>query len=217
MRERVQRVALYARVSTTDKGQDIGLQLHDLREYCKVRDWQVWKEYIDDGISGMKDTRPQYQDLMREARRRRCDAIIIWRLDRLGRSLPHLVTTLQELQDLGVAFVSLKESLDFTTAAGRLMAHILASFAAFERDLLSERVKAGMENAKRKGKKVGRPPPLSPQDLEQIYSLHRQGLSCCEIAKQLDLSKSAVHKTVSNHGNGEAEITGTSEGQRECP
>ena len=181
-RERIQRVALYARVSTTDKGQDIGLQLHDLRQYCKVRDWQVCKEYIDDGISGTKDMRPQYQDLMRDARRRRCDAIIVWRLDRFGRSLPHLVTTLQELQDLGVAFVSLKESLDFSTASGRLMAHILASFAAFERDLLSERVKAGMENAKRKGKRVGRP-SLSPQDIERILGLHRQGQSCREIAK----------------------------------
>jgi DNA invertase Pin-like site-specific DNA recombinase len=148
---------------------------------------------------------------LRDARRRRCDAIIVWRLDRFGRSLPHLVTTLQELQDLGVAFVSLKESLDFSTASGRLMAHILASFAAFERDLLSERVKAGMDNAKRKGKKVGRP-SLSPQDLEQIYGLRRLGLSCREISRRLDLSKSVVHKTVSNHGNGEAEITGTSEG-----
>jgi DNA invertase Pin-like site-specific DNA recombinase len=181
-----------------------------------VREWQVWKEYIDDGISGVKDTRPQYQDLMREARRRRCDAIIVWRLDRFGRSLPHLVSTLQELQDLGVAFVSLKESLDFTTAAGRLMAHILASFAAFERDLLSERVKSGMENAKRKGKKVGRP-PLSPQDLERILDLNSQGLSCREISRRLDLSKSVVHKTVSNHGSGEAEITSTSEGYRGCP
>jgi putative DNA-invertase from lambdoid prophage Rac len=130
---------------------------------------------------------------MREARRRRCDAIIVWRLDRFGRSLPHLVTTLQELQDLGVAFVSLKESLDFITASGRLMAHILASVAAFERDLLSERVKAGMENAKMKGKKVGRP-SLSHQELEQIYDLHRQGLSCREISRRLDLSKPVVHK-----------------------
>jgi putative DNA-invertase from lambdoid prophage Rac len=131
----------------------------------------------------------------------KANAIIVWRLDRFGRSLPHLVSTLQELQDLGVAFVSLKESLDFTTAAGRLMAHILASFAAFERDLLSERVKAGMENAKRKGKKVGRP-PLSPQDIEQIYGFHRQGLSCREISRRLDLSKSVVHK---------------SQGYKECP
>jgi DNA invertase Pin-like site-specific DNA recombinase len=149
------RVALYARVSTTD--QHTENQLTELRRYVAARGWAITREYVDDGISGAKERRPALDELLRDARRRRFDAIACWRLDRLGRNLKHLISLLDEFQALSVAFVSLSEGIDATTPAGKLQMHILGAIAEFERARIAERVRAGLERARRHGKRLGRP------------------------------------------------------------
>ena len=121
------KIALYARVSTADKGQDPEMQLRELREYCERRGWIVATEHVDVGVSGAKDSRPQLNKLMADAKQRRFDAILVWKLDRFGRSLKHLVSALGEFEALGIAFVSLRDSFDLTTPAGRLMFNMVAS------------------------------------------------------------------------------------------
>ena len=190
------RVGLYARVSTLDKGQDVDLQLRDLREYAGARGWEVFREYVDEGQSGAKDRRPALDELLTDARRRKIDVVAVWRLDRLGRSLKHLIGLLDELHALGVGFISLGESLDFTTPAGRLMFHLLGAFAQFERDIIRERVKAGMANAKAKGKPIGRRPKIALGDLRTAVGLRGRGESIRGIAGVLGVSKSAVHKAL---------------------
>ena len=148
------RAAIYARVSTLD--QEPENQLAELRQYVTARDWTA-VEYVDRGVSGAKERRPALDRLIRDARRRRFDVLVCWRLDRLGRSLKHLVTLLDELAALGVAFVSLGEGIDCTTPAGRLQLHILAALAEFERARIAERVTAGLARARRQGKTLGRP------------------------------------------------------------
>ena len=190
------KAALYARVSTLDKGQHVELQLRDLREYARARGWEIVREYVDEGISGAKDRRPALDDLMADARRRRVDIVAVWRLDRLGRSLRHLIGILDELHALGVGFVSIGESLDLTTPAGRLMFHLLGAFAQFEREIIRERVRAGMANAKAKGKAIGRRPKIALGDLRTAVELKGQGESIRGIAAELGVSKSAVHKAL---------------------
>src|ERR1700689_4094268 len=146
------RVAIYARVSTIGHGQDAGMQVQDLREFCNVRGFQLVDCYIDEGLSGSKDSRPELNPLMADACKRRFDAVLVWKLDRFGRSLKHLVNALAEFQALGIAFISYKESLDMTTPAGRLMFGVIAAMAEFERDLICERTKAGVAFARSKGK-----------------------------------------------------------------
>ncbi len=149
------RTALYCRVSTLDKGQDAGMQLRELQEHCQRRGWEIVGEYIDAGISGSKASRPELNRLMADAKRRKLDAVLVWKLDRFGRSLKHLVNSLAEFESLGVAFISLKESLDLTTPAGRLMFGVIAAMAEFERDLIRERVKAGIAYRRSKGLPCG--------------------------------------------------------------
>src|SRR5437016_2786642 len=115
------RVVLYARVSTLDKGQDVNLQLNELREYSQRRGWEIADEYVDNGVSGAKESRPELNRLMADAKKRKFDAIAVWKLDRFGRSLKHLVMTLADLESLGIAFVSLRDGFDLSTASGRLM------------------------------------------------------------------------------------------------
>ncbi len=193
------RVALYARVSTSDKGQDVNLQLIPLREYCRNRTWDIAGEYVDEGISGIKAKRPALDKLLDDARKRKIDGIAVWRLDRFGRSLRNLVNTLNELQEIGVSFVSYSESLDFTSATGKLMFGILASFAQFERDIIADRVRAGIQNAKAKGKRVGRK-PIAPYIVTKILELRNAGTNIRAIAKQVNVSVGVVHKTLSNSG-----------------
>lgn len=133
------RAALYARVSTTDKGQDVDLQLNDLREFAQTRGFEAF-EYVDQGVSGSTAKRPSLDEMLKAARARKIDVVVVWKLDRLGRSLVHLLHLLNELEALGVAFISLREQIDMTTPAGRLMAHLMGAFAEFERDLIQERV-----------------------------------------------------------------------------
>jgi DNA invertase Pin-like site-specific DNA recombinase len=148
------RAAVYARVSTFE--QEPENQLAELRRYAAAREWTI-TEYVDRGISGAKDRRPALDRLLIDARRRRVDVVVCWRLDRLGRNLRHLITLLEELQALGVAFVSLAEGIDATTPAGKLQMHILGAIAEFERARIAERVKAGLQRARMQGKRLGRP------------------------------------------------------------
>jgi len=171
----ITRAALYARVSTVNNGQDPTLQTRELREYCEHRGWVIFEEYVDAGVSGSKDSRPELNRLVADAHQRRFDAVLVWKLDRFDRSLRHLVNALAEFEALGIAFVSLRDNLDLSSPSGRLMFQIIGAMAEFERSLIVERVKAGMRNARAKGKRIGRPPRtyLSPdvrRAIGQAYS-----------------------------------------------
>lgn len=148
------KVALYARVSTVD--QEPENQLQELRRYIEARGWTA-VEYVDRGVSGAKDRRPALDQLVADATRRRFDGLLCWRLDRLGRNLRHLVTLIEELQSLGIGFVSLGEGIDCTTPAGKLQLHILAALAEFERERIRERVLAGLARVRASGRRLGRP------------------------------------------------------------
>jgi len=181
-------VALYARVSTHDQ-QTLPMQLKAMRDYAKKRGWKI-KHEIQEVGSGAK-TRPKREDLLKEARRRKVDAILVWRLDRWGRSVSDLIGTIRELSDTGVGFVSLTEALDLTTSAGKAMAGMLAVFAEFERDILRERVKAGIAHSRLKGNKHGRPASASLK-AEEIRLLSNAGKSNSEIARLLKIGRSSV-------------------------
>jgi DNA invertase Pin-like site-specific DNA recombinase len=181
------RAAIYARVSTSD--QTVDNQLLELRRYIEARGWNAVNEYID-VMSGAKDRRPGLDDLVRDARRRKFDAVIVWKLDRLGRSLRHLVLLMEELQQLGVALVSLGEGLDLSTPAGRLQAGLLAVVASFERERIRERVMSGLQRAKAQGKALGRPKAFIPLDrLATVASL-----SLTDAAAALGVSRSTLKR-----------------------
>jgi putative DNA-invertase from lambdoid prophage Rac len=182
------RVGIYARVSTQDQ-QTLPLQLEVMRKYAKTRKWPVILEIKDIG-SGISE-RKQRELLMQAARRREIDAIVVWKLDRWGRSLHDLVSTLKELAELEVGFISLTEALDLTTAIGRAMAGVLAVFAEFEREMLRERVKAGIAQARRKGKNHGRPQTAARQKTK-IKELFSQGLPKAAIARKLKIGRTSV-------------------------
>lgn len=184
------RVGLYARVSTHDQ-QTLLLQIEALKVYSQYRHWTIVLQ-IEEIESGVKD-RPKRETLLQAARRREIDTILVWRLDRWGRSSTDLIITLQELSDLNVGFVSLTEALDFTTATGRAMASLLAVFSQFERDLLRERVKAGIAHAKLKGKAHGRPKSAA-LSTEKVIKLFEQGLSKSLIARKLQISRTSVRR-----------------------
>src|SRR5215475_13130364 len=151
------KVAIYARVSTTNNGQDPKMQTRELREYCERRGWNVAGEYVDSGISGAKDRRPELDRLMADAHKRRFDVVAVWKFDRFARSVSHLLRALDTFRVLGVEFVSLSESLDTATPAGRMVFTVLGAVAELERSLIAERVRAGLRNARAKGRKLGRP------------------------------------------------------------
>lgn len=180
------RAALYARVSTND--QEPENQLAELRRYATARGWTT-VEFIDRGVSGAKDRRPALDAMVIEAKRRKIDVVVCWRLDRLGRNLRHLVTLLEDLSALGVAFVSLNEGIDATTPAGRLQMAVLGAIAQFERERIAERVKAGLARARAQGQKLGRRRQrISERDLEAVA-----WLSVREAATRLRVPPSRVH------------------------
>jgi DNA invertase Pin-like site-specific DNA recombinase len=185
------RVALYARISTANHGQDPELQLREIREYAISRGWVIAKEYTD-VASGSKDSRPALNELMADARRRKVDAVVVWKLDRFGRSLRHVVNALAELERDGVAFVSLRDNLDLSTASGRLMFQLLGAMAEFERSLIQERVKAGLRNARAKGKRLGR--PRTYVNADKVLELRKAGLSWRAVAKKLGVGVGTVHR-----------------------
>jgi len=190
------RAGLYARVSTHDQ-QTLPMQLSAMRDYAGRRGWEVVKETSEVG-SGAKE-REKREELMRAARRREIDAIVVWRLDRWGRSLVDLVTTLGELGELEVGFVSLTEALDLTTPTGRAMAGLLAVFAEFERDILRERVKAGIAQARAEGKPHGRPRTASLLR-EEVEEMHESGKSKSEIARRLSIGRTSVRRMLEDNG-----------------
>jgi DNA invertase Pin-like site-specific DNA recombinase len=183
------KTAIYARVSTNN-GQDPSMQTRELKEYCERRGWTVTNEYVDVGVSGSKDSRPQLNQLMANAKRRHFDAVLVWKLDRFGRSLKHLVNALAEFEALGVTFVSLRDNLDLSTPSGRLMFQIIGAMAEFERALTVERVKAGLRNAKAKGRKLGR--PRLHLDVAKIVGLRAAGTSLRAIARELGVSVGTI-------------------------
>ena len=178
----INQVALYARVSTLNN-QDPEMQLAELREYAGRRGWQIVEEFIDQGVSGCQESRPALNQMMADACRRRFDAILVWKIDRFGRSLKHLVNALAELAALGVAFISLRDNLDLSTPSGRLMFQIIGAMAEFERALIQERVRAGLRNARAKGRRLGRPRVIV--DASRIATLRSQGRSWAQITDEI--------------------------------
>jgi putative DNA-invertase from lambdoid prophage Rac len=184
------RAALYARVSTHDQ-QTLPLQSRAMREYALNRGWTVAMQVKE--VSSGASVRLLREDLMKAARRREIDVILVWRLDRWGRSVTDLLATLQELEQLRVGFVSLTEALDLTTPAGRAMAGLLAVFAEFEKEILRERVRAGLAHARANGKQLGRPQTASLQ-AAKVRKLYRAGVSKAEIARRLEIGRTSVRR-----------------------
>ena len=183
------RVGMYARVSTT-AGQTCENQLIELRAYCQARGWTIYREYVDEGVSGSKDRRPALDQLVTDAKRRRFDVMLAWRLDRVGRNLRHLVLLLEDLQAIGVGFVSLNEGIDLGTPAGRLQLHILAALSEFERCRIQERVRAGLARARAQGKRLGRPRAKIPVERLAAVSSLRTG----KAAEALGVSAATVKR-----------------------
>jgi len=184
------KVGLYARVSTIDQ-QSLSLQLQAMRSYVENRKWSIALEIKDIGSGA--NQRPQRELLLAAARRREIDVVMVWKLDRWGRSLSDLVVSLKELSELNVGFVSLTEALDFSTPVGRAMAGMLAVFAEFERDILKERVRAGIAQARLEGKSHGRPQSAALKK-KQIKALFAKGLSKSEISRRLGISRASVRR-----------------------
>ena len=188
------RAALYARVSTQDQ-QTLPMQNRAMREYAARRGWAIAMQVKEVGSGALQ--RQRREKLIEAARRREIDVVLVWRLDRWGRSVTDLLATLQELEHLGVGFVSLTEALDLTTPAGRAMAALLAVFAAFEREILGERVRAGLAHARQNGKRLGRP-LTAVLHADQVRKLGRVGMSKSEIARRLNIGRTSVRRILNN-------------------
>jgi DNA invertase Pin-like site-specific DNA recombinase len=192
------RVGIYARVSTHN-GQDTSLQTRELKEYCDRRRWQLVGEYVDVGISGNKESRPELDRLMTDAHRRRFDAVVVWKFDRFARSVSHLLRALETFRSLGIEFVSFSEQLDTSTPAGKLVFTVLGAVAELERSLIIERVRAGMRNAKAKGRAIGRPAKtyLNEDIRRSIWEAHRiGGISLRQLAVQFSTSLGTVQRSI---------------------
>lgn len=184
------KIGIYARVSTTD--QDCSQQLRELREYATARQWDIQGEYVDHGVSGTKDTRPAMNRLMDAARRRAVDAIVVWKIDRWGRSMPGFVSSVQELRSLGVRFIAVTQGIDTDEGnpTARLMLNLLASFAEFERELIVERTRAGLQRARREGRIGGRPKLVVNR--AKVVQMEADGMTTREIGEELDISAASV-------------------------
>jgi DNA invertase Pin-like site-specific DNA recombinase len=186
------RVAIYARVSTLNHGQDVNMQTRELCQFAEARGWQIAGEYIDAGVSGAKDSRPELNRLMADAHKRRFDVVCVWRFDRFARSVSHLLRALETFKALGIDFVSFSEQMDTSTPAGRMVFTVLGAVAELERSLIAERVRAGLRNARAKGKKLGR--PRVSVDAARIATLRASGLSWPRIAAELGVSVGTVYE-----------------------
>jgi DNA invertase Pin-like site-specific DNA recombinase len=199
------RVAIYARVSTTNHGQDVTLQTRELQQFAEARGWHTVGTYIDDGVSGAKDSRPDLNRLMADAHKRCFDVVAVWRFDRFARSVSHLLRALETFSALGIAFVSLSEQMDTTTPTGKMVFTVLGAVAELERSLIAERVRAGLRNARAKGTRLGR--PRITVDVCRALRLRSEGRTVREIADTLGVSRSLVHKTLANRSPLDAAIT----------
>src|ERR1700680_548265 len=189
---RTMRVAIYARVSTSNNGQDPTMQTRELQEYAARRGWTVASEYVDIGISGTKEKRPELDRLMADAHRRRFDCVVVWRFDRFARSVSHLLRALETFKAQGIEFVSFSEQMDTSTPAGKMVFTVLGAVAELERSLIVERVKSGLRNARAKGKRLGRPQIVV--DVRKIARLRVQGRSWPQIAKQLGIGVGTAYR-----------------------
>lgn len=187
------RVALYARVSTA-RDQDPQLQLDELRQVARQRGWHIIGEFVDKGISGGKDKRPQLDRLMLGAHRGQLDIVCVWKFDRFARSTRHLVTALEDFRSRSIDFISVRDAIDTTTPTGRFTFSIIAAVAELERELIRERTIAGLEAARRRGSRPGRPPVEF--DVERARRLQTQGESIRAIGRILGVAPATVHRTL---------------------
>ena len=187
------RAAIYARVST-NQGQDPEMQLREVREYCARRGLEI-SEFVDVGISGANDSRPQLNKLMADAKKRRFDAVVVWKFDRFARSVSHLLRALEEFRILGIEFVSLSEQMDTSTPTGKCLFTVLGAVAELERSLIAERVRAGLRNARAKGRRLGRPRKIA--DPRVITRLRSEGASWRAISAELGVSTATAFNAVS--------------------
>jgi DNA invertase Pin-like site-specific DNA recombinase len=188
------RIGIYARVSTRD--QSCELQIRDLRTYCAARGFDLVREFVDVGQSGAKDSRPELNNLMDDARKRKFDAIVVWRFDRFARSTKHLLLALEEFRSLGIQFISYQENIDTSSALGQAMFTIVSAVAQLERDIIRECVNAGIHNARANGTKFGRPAVIV--NLERILQLRAQGRSLQQIATDLGIGYGTVRARLQN-------------------
>src|SRR6202521_6190319 len=189
------RAAIYARVSTTNHGQDVSMQTRELRQFVEARGWKFAGDYVDEGISGTKDKRPALDKLMSDAHKRKFDVVVCWRFDRFARSVSHLLRALENFNALGIAFVSLSEQMDTTTPTGKMIFIVLGAVAELERSLIVERVRAGLRNARAKGKRLGRPRKIV--DAVKIADLRTQGRSWRDIAREMGTNTASARRAVS--------------------
>jgi DNA invertase Pin-like site-specific DNA recombinase len=207
------RVGIYARVSTANNGQDPTMQTRELKEYAERRGWTVSGEYVDVGISGTKEKRPELDRLMVDAHRRRFDAVVVWKFDRFARSVSHLLRALETFKAQGIEFVSFSEQLDTSTPAGKLVFTVLGAVAELERSLIVERVRAGMRNARARGKQIGRPPLtlLSGDMRRSIYEVHKAGgATLRQLAARFSTSIGSVQRSIRAYqkASEEADLSG---------
>jgi DNA invertase Pin-like site-specific DNA recombinase len=206
--QRNARVAIYARVSTTNHGQDVTLQTRELEQFAEARGWKTVGSYVDAGLSGSKDSRPELNRLMVDAHKMRFDVVCVWRFDRFARSVSHLLRALETFKALGIDFVSYSEQMDTSTPAGKMVFTVLGAVAELERSLIVERVRAGLRNARSKGKTLGRPHVFV--DRRRIAALRAQGLSWARIAERLGVGEGTVYRaaveSLKNH-SGSADTT----------
>ena len=196
------RVAIYARVSTTNHGQDTAMQTRELKEYIERRGWRLVGEFVDIGISGTKEKRPELDRLMSEAYKRRFDVVCVWRFDRFARSVSHLLRALETFKALGIDFISFSEQMDTSTPAGKMVFTVLGAVAELERSLIVERVRAGMRNARAKGKLIGRPAKthLDQDARRSIWEAHkRDGASLRQLATQFSTSLGTVQRCIQTY------------------
>jgi DNA invertase Pin-like site-specific DNA recombinase len=188
-------VDIYARVSTVNNGQDPTMQTRELEEYWERRGWEIANQYVDAGFSGVKDSRPELNRLMADAHRRRFDIVVVWKFDRFARSVSHLLRALETFKALGIEFVSLSEQVDTSAPTGKMVFTVLGAVAELERSLIAERVKAGLRNARAKGKCLGRPRVVV--DASKIALLRAQQRSWHEIMLETGISKGTAQRAVS--------------------
>jgi DNA invertase Pin-like site-specific DNA recombinase len=191
------KAALYTRVSTND--QSVEMQSSDLKRYCDQRGLEVYKEYSDKGISGTKDKRPGLDELMADARKRKFDAVLCWRFDRFARSTRHLIISLEEFRNLDIDFISYQENIDTSSPLGKAMFTIVSAIAELERNILLERVRAGLKRAKENGRILGRPKRLD-LDVKELQKMRKKGLSFRQIAKRVKACPATVYKSLKNPG-----------------
>jgi len=196
------RAGVYARVSTSGKGQTVDNQLSELREYVSRRGWTIANEYVDVGESGRKKSRPAFDSMLADAKRRKLDVVCAWSFDRLGRSLYNLVELGRTLDELDVQLLTMRESVDTTTTAGRFFFHLCASFAEFEADLMRDRIDAGLARARAKGVQLGRPRGYASLPVDRILALVSEGQSVRAVCRELGLPQTSVRRFLVTHAHG---------------